>query len=503
VGVRTFAISRALLRYFERLATHDGALRMLAALRVRVFAALRPLPPGVLGAYGRGDLLRRFVGDVDGAQEGLVRAVVPAAGALAGAVGAIVLATALAPLAGLALGLGVLLGGVVVPAAGYLLAGDGTPLVHLAGERDRRSAALVEALPELIAYGRAGAEIEATAAGDAALRRVARRPALVAALGTFGGAVTASLTLVAVLAAAAAAVHRGSLPVVEVGVLAVCVLSAFEAMAALPAAFVAWARCRAGLRRVAEVTGRPPAFAEPASPAAVPDGPYGLAADAVVLAPAPGAVDVVRGSSLEVTPGARVALVGASGCGKSTLLAAALRLLPLRSGTLAVTGDTASVELTRLRAADVPPLVAGSLQGDHVFDVTLRDNLRVVRPAATDDELDDVARRVGLLELVRSLPDGWSTTAGPDGAALSGGQRQRLLLARALLSDPDVLVLDEPTAHLDEEAERVVLDDLLDATAGRTVLLTTHRRLDDGRVDRVVQLADGRLVDVPSERALT
>jgi len=502
VGVRTFAITRALLRYAERLATHDGALRMLAALRVRVFAALRPLPPGVLGSYGRGDLLRRFVGDVDGAQEGLVRAVVPAAGALAGAVGAVVLATALAPLAGLALGLGVLAGGVVVPVAAYLLAGDGGGLVRLAGERDRRSAALVEALPELIAYGRAGAEIEATTAGDAALRRAARRPALAAALGTFGGAVTASATLVAVLAAAASAVHAGALPVVEVGVLAVCVLSAFEAMAALPAAFVAWARCRAGLRRVAEVTGRPPAFAEPDAPAVVPAGPHGVAADAVVLAPAPDAADVVHGSSLDVAPGTRVALVGASGCGKSTLLAAALRLLPLRSGAVSVTGEGPAADVGRLRAADVPPLVAGSLQGDHVFDVTMRDNLRVVRPTASDDELDAVARRVGLLELVRSLPDGWSTIAGPDGAALSGGQRQRLLLARALLCDPDVLVLDEPTAHLDEDTERVVLDDLLDATAGRTVLLTTHRRLADGRVDRTVQLVDGQLVEVaaPSVR---
>ena len=493
VGVRTFAITRALLRYFERLATHDGALRMLAALRVRVFAALRPLPPGVLGTYGRGDLLRRFVGDVDGAQEGLVRAVVPAAGALAGALGAIVLATSLAPLAGLALAVGVLAGGVLVPAAAYWSAGDGDRLVRLAGERDRRCAALVEALPELVAYGRARTEIDLAAAGDAALARAARRPALAAALGTAGGAAAAAGTLVAVLAAAAASVRSGSLPVVEVGVLAVCVLSAFEAMAALPAAFVAWARCRAGLRRVAEVTGRRPAFPEPAAPTPAPAGPHGLRARHAVLAPAPGAADVLRGADLDVTPGTRVALVGASGCGKSTLLAAALRLLPLRDGRLAVTAGAGSVELGRLRAADVPPLIAGSLQGDHVFDVTLRDNLRVVRPAATEDDLDAVARRAGLLELVRSLPGGWSTTAGPDGAALSGGQRQRLLLARALLADPDVLVLDEPTAHLDEDTERIVLDDLLDATAGRTVLLTTHRRLADGRVDRVVHLADGQL----------
>src|SRR5581483_10054615 len=183
-------------------------------------------------------------------------------------------------------------------------------------------------------------------------------------------------------------------------------------------------------------------------------------------------------------------VVGPSGCGKSTLLAAAVRLLRPAAGRLDVTGSDGAVELAALPAAAVPPLVAGSLQGDHVFDATLRDNVRLVRPAATDDELDAVARRVGLLDEIRALPRGWSTPAGADGAALSGGQRQRLLLARALLADPAVLVLDEPTAHLDAATEQVVLDDLLGATAGRTVLMSTHRSVAPGRIDGVVRFDD-------------
>jgi ABC-type transport system involved in cytochrome bd biosynthesis fused ATPase/permease subunit len=185
--------------------------------------------------------------------------------------------------------------------------------------------------------------------------------------------------------------------------------------------------------------------------------------------------------------------MGPSGCGKSTLLAAALRLVPVSDGSLALAGADGLAELRDLPAAAMPPVVAGSLQGDHVFDATLRDNLRVVRPEASDDDLDVLAERVGLGELIATLPEGWSTPAGPDGANLSGGQRQRLLLARALLADPEVLVLDEPTAHLDAETERRVLDDVLDATAGRTVLMTTHRRLDDDRVDATVHLVDGVL----------
>jgi ABC-type bacteriocin/lantibiotic exporter with double-glycine peptidase domain len=159
-----------------------------------------------------------------------------------------------------------------------------------------------------------------------------------------------------------------------------------------------------------------------------------------------------------------------------------------------------AVELSSLRAADLPPLAAGSLQGDHVFDASLRDNLRVVRPAASDSDLDAVAGRAGLTAFISSLPRGWSTLAGTDGAALSGGQRQRLLLARALLADPQILVLDEPTAHLDGDTEREVLDDLLSATAGRTVLMSTHRRLRTGQVDVTLDIQGGALVQEATGR---
>ena len=493
VGVRFFAISRALLRYAERLASHDAALRLLTGLRVQVFAALRPLGPSALGGFGRGDLLRRFVGDVDGVQDGLVRTVVPLIGALATAAGAIVLAAALVPSAGLVLLVALALGAGLIPWASKRGTGDLAALAALAGRRDAQCALTVEALPELVAYGAAGRNVSDVSEIDRAIAAGSTRPVLAGSGGLLASGAVAALAMPAVVYAGARAVAAGHLDVVNLGVLAVCVLIGFEAVNPLPAAFGAWARCTAGLARVASVLSARAPFVEPAVPADASFETVGLHARALALAPAPGQPVLVRDADVRVDAGERVAVIGPSGCGKSTLLAAALRLVRPTAGTIVLTGrDKATggekaIDLADVCAEAVPPLVAGSLQGDHVFDTTLRDNLRVVRPDATDLDLDEVARRAGLTALLGSLPDGWSTPAGPDGASLSGGQRQRLLLARALLADPKILVLDEPTAHLDEHTERAVLADLFDATAGRTVLLSTHRALPAGSVTRTVR----------------
>jgi ABC-type transport system involved in cytochrome bd biosynthesis fused ATPase/permease subunit len=216
----------------------------------------------------------------------------------------------------------------------------------------------------------------------------------------------------------------------------------------------------------------------------------------VTLAPVPGAATVLRGADLTLDTGRRVAVIGPSGCGKSTLLAAAMRLLVAEQGRVELTTPSRSTCLTDLSASDVPPLIAGSLQGDHVFNTSLRDNLRVVRPSATDADLDAVADRAGLGTFLHCLPRGWDSPAGPDGAAVSGGQRQRLLLARALLADPRILVLDEPTAHLDPQTERAVLADVLAGTRGSTVLMSTHRRILPEQFDEAVRIDGGMLSPV-------
>jgi ABC-type transport system involved in cytochrome bd biosynthesis fused ATPase/permease subunit len=290
-----------------------------------------------------------------------------------------------------------------------------------------------------------------------------------------------------VLAACAGTVGR-----ITAGVVTLVAVTAVEPVAGLAPAWAALASSRERAGRVAALLAAPVPVPEPAVAATAPAGRQGLLADRAVLAHAGGG-PVLDDLSLALPPGSRVAVVGPSGSGKSTLVAAALRLLAPRAGTVGLADGDRAVPLTELPATAVPPLVSGCLQDDHLFAASLRENLRVGRPGASDAELDDVAARLGLLAWVRSLPDGWGTRAGADGAEVSGGQRQRLLLARALLADPDVLVLDEPTAHLDQETERLVVHDLLRATAGRTVLLSTHRTTGLDQVDAVLQVSDGGL----------
>ena len=494
VGVRGFALSRALLRYLERLVSHDAALHLLADVRTRVFAALHPLAPAGLADLRRGDLLRRFVSDVDGAQDALVRTVVPVTGAVLTALGAVAVAALLSLSSSAVLAAGLFVGLVCVPLLSQRLARGAAGRAEAAGVRDTRTSALIDGLAELTAYGADRAAVDEVAQADAALVDLDRRPARAAAAGAALSGLVTAVTLVLVLATAAAAAAGGSLAPVTVAVLAACVLAGFDALVPLPAALAAWAGARAGLDRVVSLLSTAPPVPEPELPLHAPDGRLGVDVAAVTLAPSATAPAVLTAASLSLLPGQHIALTGPSGCGKSTLLTAVLRLLPVRAGSISVFAGGDALPISSIPAADVPPLVAGSLQGDHVFHASLRDNLRVVRPTASDDELDAAAARAGLLGFVRELPDGWSSQAGADGASLSGGQRQRLLLARALLADPLVLVLDEPTAHLDPATERAVLADLLAGTRGRTVVMSTHRQLAEHDADHVVRVQEGALV---------
>jgi ABC-type transport system involved in cytochrome bd biosynthesis fused ATPase/permease subunit len=287
-----------------------------------------------------------------------------------------------------------------------------------------------------------------------------------------------------VLALAVSAHDTGTLDRVLVATLALLALSSFDAVAPLPgAARELSATLRAG-RRVLELTDQRPSIADPAEPEAAPPAPATVALEGVTARYAGSATPALEALDLRLEPGRRIALVGPSGAGKTTVTNLLLRFLDPERGRVTIGG----CDVRDLRQEDVRRTFALAGQDAHVFASSIRENLRLARPEAADEELWDTLRRAQLDAWVASLPEGLDTHVGEEGAQLSGGQRQRLAVARALLADAPVLLLDEPTAHLDTENAEALVADVLGAADGRSVLLVTHRPEGLELVDEVVEL---------------
>jgi thiol reductant ABC exporter CydC subunit len=487
VVVRFLALARPLTRYLERLASHDLALRALGRVRARVYERIEPLAPAELDAFRRGDLVSRLVADVDALQGLHLRALGPSLVALVVA-GACVVAVALVlPAAALVLAVGLAVAGIGVPAlSGRLALRAGRRQATARGELTADLVELLRGAQELAAYGREEDALARVCAADRELVRLGRRDALVAGLAEALSVLAAGLTTAGVLAVAVAAHDAGSLDRILVGALALLALSSFDAVAPLPGAARELTATLASGRRVLELLEREPRVADPAAPAPPPVSPVTIALENVTARYPSAPEPALEGFDLRVEPGERVALVGPSGAGKTTVTNLLLRFLDPAAGRVSIDG----VDLRELRQEDVRGTFALAAQDAHVFDSSIRENLRLARPDASDAELHDALRRARLDDWVRSLPAGLDTLVGEEGQALSGGQRQRLVIARALLSDAPVLVLDEPTAHLDGPTAEALVADALDAAAHRSVLLITHRPEGLELVDSVVSIPD-------------
>jgi ATP-binding cassette, subfamily C, bacterial CydC len=489
VAVRFFGLGRPILRYCERLVSHDLAFRVLTRVRGYAYERIEPLAPAGLESYRRGDLLSRFVADVDSLQNLHLRGVGPPLVALAAAAISVGTTAAFLPAAALVLAVGLLAGATLVPAAAAILGRRAAGRQAAArGDLAAELVDVVRAAPELVVYGQEERRLEQVRTADGSLTRLARRDALAGGIGDALGLLVTGATVAGVLALAVGAHAHGDLNRVNIALLTLLALASFEAVQPLPgAARELMATLTAG-RRLLDVTDRLPAVVDPTGPAPPPPVRPPVALEGVRARYAPDEEPALDGLTLRLEPGRRVALVGESGAGKTTVANLLLRFLDPESGRVTLAGR----DLREYRQEDVRRAIAVAGQDSYLFSTSIRENVRLARPEATDDELERALRRAQIWEWVDSLPQGWDTLVGEEGREVSGGERQRIAIARALLAESGVLVLDEPTAHLDAETAANLVRDVFDAANGRSVLLITHRPEGMDLVDEVHELPPGR-----------
>jgi thiol reductant ABC exporter CydC subunit len=499
VAVQFFGLSKGLFRYGQRLVGHDAALRALADLRVRVYERLEYLAPAGLTAFRSGDLMARFVGDVDSLQDLLIRVIPPFAIAALVGLTTVALIWSILPAAGLILLVALVLAATALPLlTGLLARRSEATQARARGELTAAVVDLVRGAPELIAYRAADRKLDDALAIDARLGRIARKCARTAGIGQGLATLLPALAMVGCLLVGVSAVHAGRLDEVLLAVIAIVPLAAFELATGLPTASQTLQKLRHSLGRVGHVLEADPVVVEPADPRPIPDGPHSLELRGLRCRYGDDGPWVLDGIDLDLAPGRRVAVVGRSGAGKSTLANVLLRLVPYQGGSAALDG----VELSDLDGDACRRVIGLISQDAHIFNTTVEANLLLARREATGDQLRRALEDARLLEWTDELPGGLRTEVGEYGGRISGGERQRLAAARALLADFPVLVLDEPGEHLDTDTADAIVADVLGAAPSQAILLITHRLAGLEAVDEVIVLDAGRAVERGSHSEL-
>jgi thiol reductant ABC exporter CydC subunit len=492
VAVRAFGLTRAVMRYGERLASHDLALRQLGRLRQRFYRSLVPLVPGGL-ANRSGELLSRFVADIDTLKDLYLRVLIPALVSLLVLVAATVAAWLTLPSAGLTVFLSLTLAILLLP---WLSATVASRAVRRqAAARSLLTSELVESIDgasELALAGQSALHAHRLTRSDERLARIARSDALASAGAAAAGGALAGAGIIALLIVAIPAVHSGLLSGVLLAALVFLLLAAYDSILPLSSAARSLRVCATAAARLQGIAEQPATVADPTARRQL-DGAGELRAERLSFRYRDDEPLVLDELQLRLAPGEHVAVTGPSGIGKSTLAELLVRFNDPTHGRLTLDG----IDMRELTQSQIRGVVVLCAQDCHVFNTTIRENLLIARRDASDRQLLDALALVELKDWATGLPHGLDTLMGQDGELASGGQRRRVALARALLSPARFLVLDEPTAHLDPALARRVMRRLLDATSDRGVLVITHDLTALQGFDRVLRLRDGRLAPSP------
>lgn len=488
-GVRGAAITRTAGRYFERLVSHDATFRVLQHLRIYTFSKLLPLSPAGLARYQQGELLNRIVADVDTLDHLYLRVISPLVGAF------VVIMIVTLGLSALDFTLAITLGGImlltlfIMPPVFYRAGKKtGQNLTHLRGQYRQQLTSWLQGQAELTIFGaskRYRAQMEATELQwHEAQRRQSELTALSQALMLLIGA----LAVMLMLWMASGGVGGNTQPGALIALFVFCALAAFEALAPVTGAFQHLGQVIASALRITELTEQKPEVTFPQTESTAPES-VTLTLRNVSFSYPDQPMKALNALSLQANPGEHVAILGRTGCGKSTLLQLLTRAWDPQQGEILINDSP----LSSLSESALRQTISVVPQRVHLFSATLRDNLLLAAPDASDELLSDTLRRVGLDKLLED--SGLNSWLGEGGRQLSGGELRRLAIARALLHNAPLMLLDEPTEGLDATTESEMLELLADVMREKTVLMVTHRLRGLARFDQIIVMDDGRIIE--------
>ncbi|MFO7532236.1 MAG: thiol reductant ABC exporter subunit CydC [Candidatus Limnocylindrales bacterium] len=483
-GVRVLAVSRATFRYLERYTTHRVMFHILATLRVWFYRAIEPLAPARLVHRRSGDLLARSVSDVDALEDFYIKVLMPPLVA-AVVVASVCIVYGLFDVAiGLVLALFLVVTGVVLPLVSRRLSATQTAsMARMRGDVGAMLADQVQGLPDLMALDAASDHRARLLARARELDQARQRTGAIEGVSNALGGLFASLAGLTVLVLAIPLVSAGEVEGVFLAALPLAAIAAFEAVQPLSRSLQSLDASRASARRLFELIDAQPAVLDPVEPSAAP-ATHEIDIRGLSFRYQEAEPWVLQDLDLQVSQGERVAIIGPSGCGKSTLVSLLLRFWDYELGEIRVGGR----ELRELQADDARAMISVVPQDVHLFNATIEDNLALAAPAADGEAMVHACRIAQLHDFIASLPRGYDTVVGEDGLLLSGGERRRLAIARAVLRDAPIVILDEVTADLDSTTEAALWLALEPWLAGRTALVISHRPTIRAHVDRLVRL---------------